>query len=250
MTKDRAPKILLVEDDMIIAADVSVQLSKLGYEVIGISTRGEDALKTIAGNRPDIILMDIVLSGKMNGIEAARLILEQHQIPVIFLTSNTDDATFQSALASKPYAFIAKPFQKTELERSLKLTLQRMAAEEELPPAADDTDHFSSMDDRLFIRHKGEMVKVAIKDILFLEADRNYCKMYTTAQEYLLSVPLANIAAQLPASHFVRPHRSYLVNLYQIEAISEYQEYLTFGKQQVPISRRMKEEVVKRLRMI
>jgi DNA-binding LytR/AlgR family response regulator len=250
MTKDRAPKILLVEDDMIIAADVSVQLSKLGYEVIGISTRGEDALKTIAGNRPDIILMDIVLSGKMNGIEAAQLVLERHQVPVIFLTSNTDDATFQRALAAKPYAFIAKPFQKSELERSLKLTLQRMAAEEGSPPAADDTDHLSAMDDRLFIRHKGEMVKVAIKDILFLEADRNYCKMYTTAREYLLSVPLANIASQLPASNFVRVHRSYLVNVYQIDAISEYQEYLTFGKQQVPISRRMKEEVAKRLKMI
>lgn len=250
MIKDRAPKILLVEDDMIIAADISLQLSKLGYEVIGISTRGEDALKTIAGNRPDIILMDIILSGKMNGIEAARLILERHQIPVIFLTSNNDDATFQRALAARPYAFIAKPFQKSELERSLKLTLQRMAAEEDLPPASDDTDHLSTMDDRLFIRHKGEMVKVAIKDILFFEADRNYCKMYTSELEYLLSVPLANIAPQLPADDFVRAHRSYLVNLYQIDAISEYQEYLTFGKQQVPISRRMKEEVVKRLRMI
>ncbi len=250
MTTDRTPKILLVEDDMIIAADISVQVSKLGYEVIGINTRAEDALKTIEDNRPDIILMDIILSGKMNGIDAARLILEQHQIPVIFLTSNTDDSTFQHALAAKPYAFIAKPFQKSELERSLKLTLQRIAFEEESPLAADNTDHLSTMDDRLFIRHKGEMVKVGIKDILFLEADRNYCKIYTTDREYLLSVPLLNIASQLPVGSFVRTHRSFVVNIYQITAISEYQEYLTFGTRQAPISRRMKEDVVKRLKMI
>lgn len=250
MTEDRTPKILLVEDDMIIAADISIQLSKLGYEVIGINTRAEDALKTIAENRPDLILMDIILSGKMNGIEAAKLILEQHQVPVIFLTSNTDDTTFQRALAAKPYAFIAKPFQKSELQRSLKLTLQRIAVEEESPPAVNNTDHLSTMDDRLFIRHKAEMVKVSINDILFLEADRNYCKIHTVEKEYLLSVPLANIAAQLPASHFVRPHRSYLVNIFQIDAISENQEYLTFGTRQVPVSRRMKEMVVKRLKMI
>lgn len=250
MTKEHPPQILLVEDDMIIAADISVQLSKLGYEVIGICTRAEDALKTITGNRPDIILMDIILSGKMNGIEAARLILESHQIPVIFLTSNTDDATFQLALATKPYAFIAKPFQKSELERSLKLTLQRIAVEEESPPAAESTDHLSTMEDRLFIRHKGEMVKCDIKDILFLEADRNYCKVYTTAREFLLSVPLSSVASQLPADQFMRVHRSFAVNLYQIDAISEYQEYLTFGTRQVPISRRMKEELGKRLKMI
>lgn len=164
---------------MIIAADISIQLSKLGYEIIGISTHAEDALRIIEKNRPDVILMDIILNGKMNGIDAARLVLERYQIPVIFLTSNTDDATFNRALSTKPFAFIAKPFQKIDLERTLKMTFQRIVVEQESEPLPEKSDHVSAMDDRLFIRHKDQMVKVAFSEILFAEADRSYCKLHT-----------------------------------------------------------------------
>lgn len=235
---------------MLIAADISMQLTKLGYDVIGINTRGKDALNTIEDNRPDIILMDIVLTGKMNGIEAAQIILEKHQIPVIFLTSNSDDATFQQASSAKPYAFISKPFQKSNLERTLKLTLQRIAVEMESAPIPESTDHVSAMEDRLFIRYKDQMVKVLLTEILYAEADRNYCKIHTEKQSYLLSVPLRNIESQLPTGNFFRVHRSYVVNLKKIDAINEHHEYLTVQSHQVPVSRRLKEEVVKRLKMI
>ena len=250
MEKNISTKILMVEDDMIIAADISMQLTKLGYEVIGINTRGEDALQTIENNRPDIILMDIVLTGKMNGIETAQIVLEKFQVPVIFLTSNSDDATFQQASLAKPYAFISKPFQKSDLERTLKLTLQRIAVEQDSEPILDSTDHVSSMEDRLFIRHKDQMVKVLLSEILYAEADRNYCKIHTEKQTYLLSVPLRNIESQLPPNNFFRVHRSFVVNLKKIDAISEHHQYLTIQSHQVPVSRRSKEEVVKRFKMV
>ncbi|MFY0629647.1 MAG: response regulator [Flavobacteriaceae bacterium] len=250
MTKKIAPKILMVEDDMIIAADISMQLTKFGYEVIGICTRGEDAIKTIENNKPDLILMDIVLTGKMNGIEAAQVILENFQIPLIFLTSNSDDATFQQAITAKPYAFISKPFQKSNLERTIKLTLQRIAVEQESLPTNEVTDHISAMNDRLFIRHKGQMVKVLLSEILYVEADRNYCKVNTEKQAYLLSVPLRNIESQLPPDKFIRVHRSFVVNLQKIDAVSEYNEFLTIQSFRIPIARRTKEEVMKRLKMI
>ena len=250
MTKKGIPKILMVEDDMIIAADISMQLTSFGYEVIGISTRAEDALITIESNRPDIILMDIVLTGKMNGIEAAQIILETFQIPVIFLTSNSDDATFQRAITAKPYAFITKPFQRSDLERTIKLTFQRIAVEQESVSVNEAADHVSAMDDRLFIRHKGQMVKVLLSEILYAEADRNYCKIQTEKQTYLLSVPLRNIESQLSSDKFIRVHRSFVVNLQKIDAISEYHEYLTIQSYQIPIARRNKVEVIKRLKMI
>ncbi|MFT6334409.1 MAG: DNA-binding LytR/AlgR family response regulator [Saprospiraceae bacterium] len=250
MTKNHIPKILMVEDNMIIAADISMQLTKLGYEVVGISTRGEDALKMIEINQPDIVLMDIVLSGKMNGIEAAQIILEKFQVPVIFLTSNFDDATFQQASAARPYAFISKPFQKSNLERTLKLAFQRIAVEQESEPISEPTDHVSTMEDRLFIRHNDQMVKVLLADILYAEADRNYCKIHTENQTYILSVPLRNVEAQLPSNAFYRVHRSFVVNLQKIDAISEYHEFLTIQSIRVPVSRRLKEEVTKRLKII
>ena len=250
MTKKVVPKILMVEDDMIIAADISMQLTKLGYEVVGISTRGEDALKMIEINQPDVVLMDIVLSGKMNGIEAAQIILEKFQVPVIFLTSNSDDATFHQASAAKPYAFISKPFQKSNLERTLKLTIQRIAVEQGSEPVPESTDHVSTMEDRLFIRHNDQMVKVLLADILYAEADRNYCKIHTENQTYILSVPLRNVESQLPSSSFYRVHRSFVVNLKKIDSISEYHEFLSIQSIQIPISRRLKEEVIKQLKMI
>ncbi|MEZ4930859.1 MAG: response regulator [Saprospiraceae bacterium] len=251
MTADNPAKIMMVEDDMIIAADISMQLTKLGYEVTGINTRGEDALKMLEGNRPDIILMDIVLSGKMNGIETAQIILERFQIPVIFLTSNSDDATFQQAIKAKPYAFISKPFQKADLARTIQLALQRIAVEQESADENENSeDHVSAMEDRLFIRHKNQMVKVLLTDILYAEADRNYCKIHTENQTYLLSVPLRNIESQLPSDLFVRVHRSFVVNLKKVDAISESHESLTIQSHQVPIARRSKEEIIKRLKMI
>ncbi|MEZ4950381.1 MAG: response regulator [Saprospiraceae bacterium] len=250
MNQENLAKILMVEDDMIIAADISMHLTKLGFEVMGIYTKAEEAIKILEGSQPDIILMDIVLSGNMNGIEAAKIILDRFKVPVIFLTSNSDDSTFKKAIAAKPYAFISKPFQKSDLERTLQLTIHRIKVEKDSKLKDEETDHFSTMDDRLFIRSKDQLVKVLFSDILFVEADRNYCRIYTQEQNFLQSVPLRNIETQLPEEHFIRVHRSFVVNLKKIDAISEHHEYLTINKHQVPIARRSKTDVLKRLKMI
>ncbi len=250
MESKQKVKILIIEDEMIIAADLSLQLTKLGYDIIAIHTKAETALETLAANRPNIILMDVILAGKIDGIEAATQILNTSQIPVIFLTSNTDDATFQRALEAKPLAFVAKPFRISELERTLKLALNHIHLQEESGLEKDDNDHVSYMEDRFFIRHKNQMVKVNFSEIQFAEADRNYCKLKTDEQSFLLSVPLRNIEVQLPVDYFLRVHRSFVVNLLKIESISDHLEFLKIGSHQIPISRRLKEDVAKRLKMI
>jgi DNA-binding LytR/AlgR family response regulator len=248
MTKEKTSKILIVEDEMIIAADLSIQLTKLGYDVIGIQTRAEDTLRTLEENKPDIILMDIILSGEMNGITAAQEILKRHQIPVIFLTSNVDDATFQQAKTAKPYAYISKPFRKDDLSRAIEITLERIGTEHS--GAEGQSTEVSTMEDRLFIKYKDQLVKVVIQDILFLEADRNYCKLISKDQEYMLSIPLGKIEDQLSPDLFLRIHRSFIVNLDQIDTIHEHYEFLTIRDHTIPISRRLRDEVAKRLKMI
>ena len=247
-------KILIVEDEMIIAADISMMLTALGYEVTGITPRGEDALSSIEATRPDVVLMDINLKGTMDGVEAARYIYEHHQIPVIYLTANSDDATFQRAKEAKPYAFITKPFRQSDLQRAIELALERVAEEHQTgnnaggKPGNEETSFLLS--DRIFVRHKDKMVKVFIQDILFAEADRNYCMVHTTDREYLLTVPLRVLEDNLPEGKFMRVHRSFVVNLGKIDALTDNQEYLVFGQKNVPVSRRFKEAVIKRLRLI
>lgn len=94
---------------MLIGAKISMLLTNLGYEVAGILPRGEEAIVYVEENRPDIILLDIHLKGKMDGIEAAA-IFQHKKMPVIFLTVNSDNATFNRAKQTQPTAFITKPF--------------------------------------------------------------------------------------------------------------------------------------------
>lgn len=129
MLAQLVPKILILESQMIIAADVSLQLSKLGYDVIGIISHLEDALKTIENNRPDIVLMNIEMQGKVDRLNIARVILETFQVPIVFLTANSNKEIFKEVIDAQPYAFIIKPFNNKDLKRGIETTLKRMEAE-------------------------------------------------------------------------------------------------------------------------
>ena len=127
---DTLCKILIVEDEMLIGAKISMQLTILGYEVTGILPRGEEALLHVEDNKPDIILLDVNLKGKLDGIETAERLQLRHSIPVIYLTANGDAATFNRAKHTKPAAFISKPYKQLDLQRAIELTISRMAENE------------------------------------------------------------------------------------------------------------------------
>jgi len=184
----------------------------------------------------------------MYGIQTAKYILENFQIPVVFLTSNSDDATFQKAIEAKSYAYITKPFQESDLKRGIKMTLKRMVIENDTH--VKEPKEVSSLEDRLFIKDKNQIVKLIFDHILFLQADRNYCKIFTEKKDYFASTPMRNFEKELPKKKFIRVHRSYIVNLDKIDAISEFREYVTIKKHIVPISRRNREDLVKSLKMI
>jgi DNA-binding LytR/AlgR family response regulator len=106
------------------------------------------------------------------------------------------------------------------------------------------------MDDRIFVRHQDKMVKLFLHEVLYVEADRSYCKIYTDTKEYLLSVPLGHLEEKLPKRNFQRVHRSFVVNLEKIDAIGEQQEWLVLGNRNVPLSRNFRDELMARLRLI
>lgn len=245
-------KVLIVEDETLIAARISVELDELGYEVSGMVTRAEQALLHCQQMPPDVILLDIKLKGKMDGVELAHELNERGNIPIIFLTANADEATFNRAKEALPQAFISKPYKKLDLERALALVASRLNAEREEKEEVKEKEEEISyiLSDRIFVRYRDKMVKVVIEDILFVKADGNYCLITTKEKEYILSVPLKTLEESLPTTHFMRTHRSYVVNLTKIEALTDNQEYLTLGgDKHVPVSRRFKPEVFNRLRM-
>ncbi|WP_336517105.1 LytR/AlgR family response regulator transcription factor [Pollutibacter soli] len=243
-------KILIVEDEMIIAAKISMQLTGLGYEVTGILPRGEEALVHIAENKPDIVLLDIQLKGKMDGIETASQIRQKYNIAVIYLTANADDATFNRAKSTRPAAFITKPFKQLDLQRAIELAISHMAEEqmkqETVSTPGDEQPYI--LKDRIFIRNKDRMIKIMTSDILYLEADRNYSRIFTRQKEYVLSITLKIIEEKLSPQYFLRIHRSYLVNILHVDEIAE--NYLTVNQVQLPFGAGTKEQLMQRMQTL
>ncbi len=122
-------EILIVEDDPITAEYIKSLLKANHYSAVSITGEGEQAIQAAREENPDLILMDIFLSGTMNGVEAARTIREEQDIPIIFMTANSDRDTVQAALATEPYGYLNKPINETDLLLSLEITLRRHAAD-------------------------------------------------------------------------------------------------------------------------
>jgi len=241
-------KILIVEDEMIIAANISLQLTSLGYDVTGIIPRGEEALLHIEQQQPDIVLLDINLKGKIDGIETAQIMQKSFNIPIIYLTANADEAHFTRAKTTNPYAFISKPFKKLDLQRAIELTVNRVKNEKNSEnPTKEKSDPFI-LSDCIFVKHLEKMVRIDIKDILYIEAERNYCRIYSKLKEYLLVMTLKDLDEKLPSKHFIRVHRSFIVNLSQIDEVAT--SHIVIGKKAIPVSKALKEELLNRLHTI
>ncbi|MEO1637352.1 MAG: response regulator [Cyanobacteria bacterium J06631_9] len=120
-----ATKIMIVEDESIIALDIKTSLSRLGYEVSGVAASGESALMKIRDNRPQLVLMDIHLKGEMNGIQVSEIIQSEFQLPIIYLTANADGSTFKAAQRTDPHAYLLKPFDEKALGIAIEVALNQ-----------------------------------------------------------------------------------------------------------------------------
>jgi PAS domain S-box-containing protein len=126
------PSILIVEDEVIVAEDVRRRLEEMGYIVTGVVSRGDQALAQVRRTHPDLILMDIGLKGTMDGIEAAKSILHEEDIPIVFASAYSDDATLRRAKTIDPFGFVLKPFDERELRTAIEIGLYKHQTERRL----------------------------------------------------------------------------------------------------------------------
>jgi len=116
-------KILIVEDELILAQDVKRKLEGFGYDVVGIAFSGYDALLLVQDLKPDLMLVDITLQGHMDGIEVAKRIKDEHHIPIVFVTGNTDTNTRERALGIDPEGYLGKPVDVEVLRETIERVL-------------------------------------------------------------------------------------------------------------------------------
>lgn len=239
--------IIIVEDEPIIAADLQDRLTDLGYEVMAIADSGEKVLQIVRQQSPDLILMDVHLAGELDGVETALRLRKMTTAALIFLTSNSDDATFSRARQAKPQAYISKPFRGRDLVHAIELAIGGPSAQPASKRLAtslvQQEDPTQTSKDRLFIKVKERLIRLMFTDILYLKADDYYCRVYTEDRNYLATKTLKKVSAQLPAdAPFFRCHRSYVINLNRITEIGE--TYVFFGKHKVPLSRSKRAEIL------
>jgi len=132
MLMDSKARIMVVEDESVVGFDLKRILSNLHYDVVGIIRTGEEAFVKAFEQKPDLILMDIMLDGKMNGIETAEEIKKDMDVPIIFLTAYADNNTLQSAKLTEPYGYILKPFEDKSLQSAIEIALYKHKMESKL----------------------------------------------------------------------------------------------------------------------
>lgn len=239
-------KILIVEDEMLLAAELAMNLEALGYKVLDMLSSGKEVLDFLKTNDPpDLILMDIQLDGEMDGIETVKAIQKQHTIPIIYLTANADDLHFKMAKETKPEAFLSKPFKKLELQRAIELAAEKMNLRVANQPTEKGHVIPFLLHDFIYVKNRDKLVKVIIHDIQYIEAERNYSRIYTSDKEYLLVMTLKDIEEKLPSPHFMRIHRSFIINITRIDEASS--DLIIINNKTIPISKSQRSELLQKL---
>lgn len=244
-------KLLIIEDEPIIARDIADALEDLGYGVTGICHHHQAALDSLLVARPDLVLCDIHLEGDdWDGIRLAIEIRRLYDLPLIFLTALTDPATIGKAAEAEPDAYLTKPFEERTLYAAIELAVSKFAlrkAADPLPPAPDAV-LLPFIAGSFFIKDKKKLVKVAAEEIRWVKADGVYSLLATDSKQYLLTTNLGVIEEKLQVLPFVRVHRSYLVNVQHIQLIEE--DMLHVGTERIPLGKSYREAFYRRLQLL
>lgn len=240
-------KVLIIEDDFIIAENLKENLIELGYEVTGIAKDSKSAFTMYREQRPDICISDIYLKGSpKNGIEIMQQLNASAEIPIIYLTSFSDNEFREKAKLTSPSAFLMKPASRTQIDVAIDFALTNFrkkqwdntSSEIESYPTFIRKDYF-------FIRVKDRYEKVITADISFIMAAGSYTKIYTSHKIFTISVGMKSFLEQLNVNGIARCHRSYAVNLNKIKAFDDMGLFVMHGKEihQVPVSNQYKTSI-------
>jgi len=246
-------KILIVEDEFIVAEDLSERLERSGYDVCDIADNSIEALEIFQEQMPDITLMDINLRGKQDGIETALQIQEIKQTPIIFLTALSDKPTVERAKEANPSAYIIKPFNERELNVAIELALHnfsRVKAEAVVPETEHEfpeNTHYV-LKERIFVKINSRFEKIILQDILWIEADGNYSTIVTKDHKFVLVSNLSGLEEKIEHPLFLRVHRSYIVNLQRIDSFEENRLFIQ--EKEIPISKSNRAEFIRRFLVI
>jgi two-component system, response regulator PdtaR len=226
-------KILLVEDQFLIAQDIENLLTDWGYDFVGCAASGKDALSLFHTHKPDLALVDIHIDGDMDGIDTVKIMHSIRPMPIVYLTAQADRQTIERAKASSPFAYLLKPFDERNLQISLELAFDIFDKHKStfskvefiVPPPANEVKLSADMilqnEDCIFIKQNYRFIKINKDELSIIESDRNHAIIYTKQHKYIVRMPLATILNRLRLDNLVRIHRSFAINVKHVEEFNE-----------------------------
>jgi DNA-binding LytR/AlgR family response regulator len=249
-----AVKILVVEDDFIIAEDIAQILQNTGYTIIGIIAQGEAVMDSIEQERPDLILLDITLAGKKTGIEVGEEIYKYHRdIPFIYITSYSDQNTVEKAKHTFPSAYMTKPFDERDLEIAIELAIFNFSQAKTARLEHSEPLHSKSeqepfiLTDCIFVKKENRFEKIELRKILYIEASGHYLIFYTIdGKQFMIGGSLKSFMERITQKIFIQVHRSFIVNIENITGFDEDSIY--FEKRLVPLSKTFKKDFIEKFR--
>lgn len=236
-------KIAILEDEFIVVKDLTSRLKQMGYEVSASFAEGEELIAFLSKNQVDLLLVDINLKGKLDGIETLRIVKKMMDIPAIFITAQADKATFNEAKEVKPAAYLLKPYNNFDLQTTIELAIENHMSQSQTEEGVNYI-----VNDTIFVRGRDRFERIQLSDIQYLEADGNYTDIITDGQKYVVTAKLGHLENELQSGPFFRCHRSYMVNLNAVDGFDDANIFM--GHVKVPISKGSKKAFIEKLRVI
>lgn len=235
-------KVLIVEDELIIAEELKEKLLLIGYEVFGPTDEPQKAIEIAIKEQPDILLLDINLNAEIDGVELAVQLREKVNAGIIFLTAYGDSKTINRAKKVKPAAYMLKPYDDKNLAVAIDLAFANLSADNA------EMENAYLVNNAFFVKEKQHFVKINLNDIMFIEAKGSYSDLVTYQKTITISMNLKNLLAGIDTSDIYRIHRSFAINIHKIEAFDGSQ--VVIGNKKLPIASNYKEDFLQRFRFI
>ncbi len=209
-------KILVVEDELLVAMDIEESLTSLGYIVQNTVDTGLLAIEEVEKNLPDLILMDINLKGEMSGIEAAKIISSKNDVPVVYLTANADLSTINQAKVALPYGYIIKPFVDKDLQTNIEIAIFKFISDMKFKLESEQFNTFFDLKDhennQLIVHAQAGLEKINIDKVYFLEEQGDNTVLHLLDEEIIIEKSLQATYDLFPKADFVQISKHFIIN--------------------------------------
>lgn len=242
--------ILIVEDEELYADQLQMLIKRLGHQTCAVVDNAEEALIQFDRHSVDMALVDINLKGEMDGLELGKWLRRFSNIPIVFITSHYDNQEyFEKASKVQAFGFIRKPVDETELLRTITLALSYGSDVEPFDGTslAGKTVLSSQVPETLLLQMRSKLVKINQDEILYIEADDKYCTLILEdGRQFQERGSLKEMSKKLSVSKFAQSHRSFIVNLDQIQEINTAEFTIKVQEYWIPLGNTYKEYFLKK----